>query len=423
MDLKGEEPTDEEIIKRAITIIGKDFQAKLEELDDADKKAINEAIKAAAGATDEATSEEEVADEATEEATVTEVAPPADDPAAKTRAILDKSAEENIYIYVKEIRKLLRDAEAITAKANTYEPTPFDPKKSNIVTAKAARDNRAEIKHNLQEAKNTIATSIKKADTAIRNIKVGIKKLQKDARGFIAKRSRLAEEARIAKEAAEAETRRITEEAKRQAVIREEIDRINSVLYDKKPLVDKFEYEKIISDMKRMEAELSTPEGAEELGFVIKRFERLISLRNFILEDLDKNNGLRNGYKRLDVTGISKDRKTIFAKPNKEIPVSSLTYSDWQNFVIRLIIRREGNRTISFNDEGYQMFNAAIFCYVHDSGNTIADQIMRECAAKAIKKQASLSSDARRLIPSLTQEEIDALINTSSDDGFSDDGF
>jgi hypothetical protein len=48
---------------------------------------------------------------------------------------------------------------------------------------------------------------------------------------------------------------------------------------------------------------------------------------------------------------------------------------------------------------------------------------MRECAAKAIKKQASLSSDARRLIPSLTQEEIDALINTSSDDGFSDDGF
>jgi hypothetical protein len=69
------------------------------------------------------------------------------------------------------------------------------------------------------------------------------------------------------------------------------------------------------------------------------------------------------------------------------------------------------------------MFNAAIFCYVHDSGNTIADQIMRECAAKAIKKQASLSSDARRLIPSLTQEEIDALINTISDDGFSDDGF
>jgi hypothetical protein len=88
-----------------------------------------------------------------------------------------------------------------------------------------------------------------------------------------------------------------------------------------------------------------------------------------------------------------------------------------------LVIRRDGNRTISFKDEGTQLFNAAIFCYVHDSGNTIADQIMRECAAKAIKKQASLSSDARRLIPALTQEEIDAIVNTNSDGDFSADGF
>ena len=175
--------------------------------------------------------------------------------------------------------------------------------------------------------------------------------------------------------------------------------------------------------MKRMEAELSTPEGKEELNFVINRFERLISLRTFLLEDLDKNSGLRRGYRRLDISGISKDRKTIFVKPNKEIKVADLTYSDWQNLLINLVIRRDGNRKISFDDEGNQLFNAAIFCYVHDSGNTIADQIMRECATKAIKKHASLSSDARRLIPSLTQEEIDKVVKGDSQDDFSSDGF
>lgn len=422
MDLKGEEPTDEEIIKRAISTIGKDIPAKLAELDETDKEAINAAINAAAGAAGaevaEAAAEPEPEAPAEEES-----APAEDDSKAKIRATLDASAEQNIYVYAKEIRKLLRDAEALAQKATSYEPTPYDAKKANIRTLNTIRDNRAEIKLNLQQASKTILNSVKAADVALRNMKVGIKKLQKDARGFIAQKKRLEEEARIAREAAEEETRRVAAEAKRQAVIREEIDRINSVLADKKPIIDKFEYQKVINDMKRMEAELSTPEAKEELEFVVKRFEKLISLREFILNDLDKNAGLRRGYRRLDISGISKDRKTIYAKPNKEIPVSSLTYSDWQNLLINLVIRRDGNRTISFQDEATQLFNAAIFCYVHDSGNTIADQIMRECATKAIKKQASLSSDARRLIPALTQEEIDAIVNTSSDDDFSADGF
>ena len=423
LDLKGEDPSEEDIIKRAITTLGKDITAKLAELDDADKEAITAAINAAAGAT--AAADEVAADEAPaaqEEAPVVE-APAVDDAKAKIRATLDKSAEDNVYKYIKEMMKTLRDAEALAATVTTYEQYPYDAKKANLIILKTARDNRSEIKINLQNAAAKIKESVKLADISLRNAKVGVKKLQRDARGFIALRIRLAEEAAAAKAAAEEETRRITAEAKRQAVVREEVERINSVLSDKKNLVDKFEYQKIITDMKRMEAELSTPEGKEELNFVINRFERLISLRTFLLEDLDKNSGLRRGYRRLDISGISKDRKTIFVKPNKEIKVADLTYSDWQNLLINLVIRRDGNRKISFDDEGNQLFNAAIFCYVHDSGNTIADQIMRECAAKAIKKQASLSSDARRLIPALTQEEIDAIVNTSSDDDFSADGF
>lgn len=424
LDLKGEDPTDEEVIKRAITTIGKDINAKLAELDDADKEAITAAINAAAGATEAAT-EEATADEAPvaqEEAPVEE-APAVDDAKAKIRATLDKSAEDNVYKYIKEVKKALRDAEALAASATTYEAYQYDIKKANLIILKTARDSRAEIKINLENAAAKIKDAIKVADISLRNAKVGVKKLQRDARGFISTRSRLAEEAAAAKAAAEEETRRITAEAKRQAVIREEIDRINSVLLDKKALVDKFEYQKIISDMKRMEAELSTPEGKEELNFVINRFERLISLRTFLLEDLDKNAGLRRGYRRLDISGISKDRKIIFVKPNKEIKVADLTYSDWQTLLINQVIRRDVNRKISFGEEGNQLFNAAIFCYVHDSGNAVADQIMRDCAAKAIKKQASLSSDARRLIPSLTEEEINKVIKGDSQDDFSSDGF
>lgn len=423
MDLKGEEPTKEEIIKRAITTLGPDITKRLAELDDADKAAINDAIKAISGAKDDAIAEAQAAAEAEAQAAAAEEAKAnaEDEALAKTRAVLDKSAEANIYVYVKNIRKYLRDAEALAEKANNYELTPFDPKKSTIIVLKNARDNRAEIKLNLENAIKTINEGIRKSDIDLRNIKVGLKKLQRDARGFIAQRKRLAEEARLAKEAAEEETRRITAEAKRQAVIAEEKDRIAGVLADKKPLIDKFEYQKVISDMKRMETELSTPESIEELNFVVKRFERLISLREFILEDLHKNSGLRGGYRRLDISGISKDRKTIYAKPNKEIPVSSLTYADWQTLLIKLIIRRDGNRKIAFKDEGEQLFNAAVFCYVHDSGNTIADQIMRECATKAIKQQASLSSDARRIIPSLTQEEIDAILKQNEDGDLSFD--
>lgn len=416
MDLKGEEPTEEDIIKRAINTIGNDLPAKLAELDDADKEAISSAIQALAGSNNDASDavDEEVAEETNSEV-AEETAPVEEDPNAKVRKKLDKIAEENIYVYIKEFRKYLRDAEKLLGESNNYELQQYDPKKSNTDTIKKAHNNRVAIKNNFETTISTIDEYIRKSDVSIRNAKKGVNKLKKEARVDIAKRERLAEEARLAKEAAEEETRKVVAEAKRQAVIREEIDRINMVLADKKSLVDKFEYNKIISDMKRMEAELSTDEAKEELDFAIKRFERLISLQEFILNDLDKNVGLRRGYRKLDISGISKDKKTLYVKPNKEIPVESLTFKDWQNLVINLIIRRDGKRAIQFSDKANQMFNAAIFCYVHANGDTVADQVMRDCVKKAIKQQASLSTDAKRFIPSITQEEIDTILNKDSD--------
>lgn len=423
LDTMNEEPTEEQILKRAINTIGKNLPTRLAELDEADKEAISAAIKAASGEI-EATIEEAnaAAAEAAEAAEEEEEVVAVNDSNAKVRATLDSSAEKNIYIHIKAIHQALYNAQYAYNETEFYIEE-YDPSAPSA-RLRVVLDNRKEIEQQFKNIEKDVNSQLATAEKAYYAAKgKGINQLQRDARGFIAQRKRLEREAQQAKEAAEADARRIAEEARQQAFIREEIDRINSVLANKKDYIDKFEYDRVISDMKRMEAELSKDEAKEELNFVIKRFERLIELRDFMLNDLDKNIGLRRGYRRHDISGISKDRTIIYVKPNKEIPVSSLTYSDWQTLLINLIIRREGNRTISFSDKANQLFNAAIFCYVHDSGNTIADQIMRDCATKAIKQQKSLSTDARRLIPSLTQEEIDAVLKDDSEDLFSSDGY
>lgn len=434
LDSTNEEPTEEQIIKRAIEKVGKDLPEKLAELDATTQEEINAMIRSIAGDSveenaDEASDEAMVA--ATEEAIEEEASPSSeeDEETAKVRADLDECANDNIYVYIKEYKALLQESTLIAEKASEFDISGSKPQNPGLQTLKKIHAERYEIQTQLNETLDALTQAIKDADKYLRNARSGVKKLEKRASGFIAKRKRLAEQARLEQEAAEREAKEAEKEAKRQEAIRAEIARINSVLEGKKHLIDRFDYQQVIVEMSRMEGELIHRESLDELDFIKQRFEKLIEFRDFLLDDINKHQGLRYGYRKYDITGVSSDRTKLLVRPSKEIPISSLTFLDWKTLLWYQLYKRDRARPISFDVEAEQLFNAAIFLYVHDYGNTTSEQVMRECLERAFQKKKSLAIDAIRFIPILTQEEIDAMTqeekdaisNGSSDGAYSDD--
>ena len=317
-------------------------------------------------------------------------------------AVLQSSADKRVFGPAKSIRAALRRCEAIVA----IEPEMFVEIKSGASPAQAMdaykkRQTAYETRMKLIEEMNSLISG---ADESLKAMKLAIVQIGKDAQLLITERQRLESVNAAAAEKAKIEEEARIKIAKEKAVADDEISRVQEVLRSKKALVDAYAYDRLIVEMQRMEKELATQAGKDELKWTILRFKRLGDLRKFLIEDLKKNGTLRRGYRNFDIRGISPDGKEVVVAGRQGITIQSLNLADWMRLISLLLEARPYDRQVGTVEMGDQLFNAAIFCYVHGEGVDAAMTKARKLATLALEKRTSLRADAPKLIPLLAEE-------------------
>lgn len=324
------------------------------------------------------------------------------DPIREAALKMQASADEMIFEHARSIRAGLRHCEAIANEP----PEVFPEVKQDMPPVKIAEalELRTKAREKRQGHVAEMNRLVDLADNSLRAIKRAIAQIEQEAQKLILERERIARE--------KAEADRLTREAARKAalksqiedLINEETNRIENVLASKKDIVDAFDYARVVREMNRMEGELTRPESKKFLDWTIKRFERLISLREFLLDDLKKHGTLRWAYRAHDILGVSEDGKQLLIAMRPEVNVSSLTVGDWLLLIKYQLEMRARDRPIGLVEWGEQLFNAAIFCYVHGEGNPNALSKARQLAAMGLDKRTSLRLDAEKLLPILESD-------------------
>lgn len=341
------------------------------------------------------------AEAAPEPEVAAEPAPVAMEAAPSPGEKLQRAADEVVFVHAKSIRASLRRCEEIF----TMQPEVFSEIKQGMTAqqAKDALDLRSKAYEERMRFIEEMNRLISSADAALKSMKQGILKLEKESQKLISERDQLAKENAEAEAKAREEAEVRIKLAKTKAVADDEVVRVQEVLRSKSELVSKFDYGRIAVEMQRMDRELTTDAAREELKWTIVRFNRLADLRKFLIADLKKNGLVRRAYRNFDIRGISDDGKELIVPMRKGITIESLTIADWIRLIGFLLESRPYDRPIGTVEYGDQLFNAAIFCYVHSEGNEVALNKARVLAAKALEKRTSLKADAEKLIPILAE--------------------
>jgi len=331
--------------------------------------------------------------------------PEAVDPIRVAAIRMQTSADQMVFEHARSIRKDLRRCQEIVNEA----PEVFGEIKPDMtpVAIDAALTRRVAARERHQAHVAEMNRLVDAADGSLRAIKRAIVQIEQEAQKLIAERDRLAreqaQEERLAREAAV----KAAQESQVENLINEETQRIEEVLQSKKELIDAFDYERVILEMNRMEGELTRPESKAVLKWTILRFERLISLRKFLVKDLQNNGILRRAYRNNDIRGVSEDGTQLLLSMRPATNISSLTVADWLQLITYQLERRARDRPIGLVEWGEQLFNAAIFCYVHGDGNEAAWVKARQLAALGLEKRTSLKLDAVKLLPILETDSSD----------------
>ena len=338
-----------------------------------------------------------------------------------TESPLLKKTLDRIVEPAKTIRAALRKCERIAAN-ETENPDPsFDSIPKNAPDAVVIRTvtQRREAIERRRQLIADMAVMIDNAEKALQKLQVAQQQVARDARPYLNRIQREDQEAANKRRAEELAAAKEAEEAAKRARDDEEINRVRSVAAGYQNLVDTFQYEKYKEQMSRMEGELLTDAGKAELKLTIGRMDNLISLRAWILSDL-KARELRKGFRnRYDIRGVSVNGKDLLlgqSRPN--FPIADLTIGDWVGFFWPLLQNRPTNRTgLSTHERGTQLWNAAVFCYMHANGNHQALERCKQLAEAAFQYRSALRTDAEKVIPILAEG---AAVAPAEDDALSD---
>lgn len=342
-----------------------------------------------------------VAEVAQEEETPVEEAPVEETPVEETPAgpadPLIAAAEEYVYPGARSIRAALRRCEAIVAEPlAVFAEVKAGASPEAISAELKARAEAREARLSKIDEMNSLISA---ADNTLKGMKRGIVQVSLAGEKLIAERKRQQLEMEKAAALEKEEREKRVAEARAKAISDGEIERVRTVFGKKKEMVDSFEYDRIIAEMNRMQNELTTEEGRAELKWTLERLARIKSLHEFIFDDLRRNGQLRRGYRNFDIMGVSSDGKNLMLPMNRKIPVESLTVGDWMNLVGLLLERRPAGRQIGVVEHGEQLFNAAVFSYVHGAGDPRAMTKANYLANEALKKKSSLRVDMSDLLP------------------------
>lgn len=342
--------------------------------------------------------EGDVAEVAQEEETPVEEAQAEEAPVEETPADpLIAAAEEYVYPGAKSIRAALRRCEAIVAEPlAVFAEVKAGASPEAISAGLKARADAREVRLGKIDEMNRLISA---AGNTLNGMKRGVVQVSLLKENMIAERKRQQEEMEKAAVLEKEKTEKRVAEARAKAISDGEIERVRTVFGKKKEMIDSFEYDRVIAEMNRMQDELTTEEGLAELKWTIERLDRIKSLHGFILDDLRRNGQMRRGYRNFDIMDVSSDGKNLMLPMNRKIPVESLTVGDWMNLVGFLLERRPAGRQIGVVEHGEQLFNAAVFSYVHGAGDPRAMTKANYLANEALKKKSSLRIDMPDLLP------------------------
>ena len=319
---------------------------------------------------------------------------------------LRKLADTGIFEPAKAIRAAMRRCEDILA----LEPEAFADMKPGMTPSQveAALNVRVQAHENRLKLIEEINALVAQADASLKTMRQGRLAIEREAAKLLQERERLARENAAAEAKARLESEQRQREARERAVAQEQVERVRAVFIGKKDMIDKFEYDKVAADMMRMQKELTAPEAQEELKWTLERLKRLTSLHAYLIEDLRKNGFIRRAYRNFDIRGVTPDGLELIVPMRKGVTVESLTRLDWINLFTFLLETRPHDRPIGTVEHGDQLFNAAIFCYIHSDNHPTALAKAKFLAKMAMEKKTSLKHDAERLIPVLAEPEAPA---------------
>ncbi|MGI5869714.1 MAG: serine/threonine protein kinase [Kiritimatiellia bacterium] len=367
---------------------------------------------AAANAEAAAPEPEAAAEPEPEPAPVAEFAEPAPEPEApldlpQTPADkLRQLVEVEIFEPAKAIRAAMRRCESILDEP----PEVFAEIRVGMSAAQveAALNTRLQAHESRLKHIEEVNSLVAQADVTLKTMRQGRAKVEREAAKLLEERDRLAREDAAAAAKARVEAERLQREARHQALVQEQVDRVRTVFAGRKEMVDKFEYDKAAADMMRMERELTFPEAQEELKWTVERLNRLSALQAFLIDDIKKNGLIRRAYRNFDIRGVSEDGLELIVPMRRGVVIAELTQADWITLFTFLLERRPHDRPIGTMEHGEHLFNAAIFCYVHSGNHPNALAKAKALAKMAMEKKTSLKHDAEKLIPILAEPDAPA---------------
>ena len=318
---------------------------------------------------------------------------------------LDAVVEERVVGPVRELQVQARDCYWLCDKVVEGVSFAPVPPESPLESYEAALGERqrvlAERQQRLQEAKECYNQANRQAQAMIQ----GIAAVKKQAKKFINQRER---EKREAEEAEKERQRLAAEEAEKErlaGVEAEEIARVQEVARSHQPLIDAFDYSGYQDKMHRMEKELTSPAALEELNWAIRRAECLKEYRTFLLADIKRYGDVKKGYRGKDVRGVSADGKRLLVSQMQDVKIADLGLGDWIRLSWGVLENRAPDRPALDNiAKGTQLFNAAVFFYMHGKGDFNSMQRAKKLALQALQLRGALRADAGRLIPPLAAE-------------------
>ncbi len=315
------------------------------------------------------------------------------------RPSLIKSADQ-LFTHARIIRTNLRRGEALRDR----EFAPMGVLKRETIDKKQweQRKKRQELR---EQDVATVEEMVKESNAALLAMRRFVPGFERQAGDLIAAARRQAEAERKAQEVAEAEkAKRLAEEAAK-ARITEDVDYFSGVLDRQRDFVRKYDYTKVAHELKRVRPDLGTEEGRKKLDDLVEQYERLDSLKKFIIQDLHDHKGLRRGLGVGDV--VDADENAIYGVGDRRVLIEELEVRQWLNFIVMLLETRPGDRNIRIIDHGEQLFNAAIFCIVHGGGQETAEAKALTLLNMALKRRTALRADVPRLLPSIAGREDD----------------
>jgi hypothetical protein len=190
----------------------------------------------------------------------------------------------------------------------------------------------------------------------------------------------------------EEEARKQQEEAQR-AAEEAEILKVEIARQGVMTLIHQHSFKEAVRTLKRSEDEYQTARGKEAFAFLVKRYERLTTFKEFIIRCLNAQPyqwGWGQGAGATDVLGADdlsvklKDRRV----PWREVPAAQ---------VLKFADHYLESRDVKIREQGENSLGAAIYCA--EVGGEKGMAKAQTYVAKAVKNCPYLTEEANRIVP------------------------